>query len=298
MIAINATTNAQEFKENFLGENFMEYKGSLFKINEVSKSGFTLSFYSSLKYCQSPYNKNIIYPNINFKSETEKDSLINRIFKVEDIIGKNGKTYSGGAYIDKPIFVLIDTATNETIYFLYDKLNNDKFPFLNNASKIELTQNIKNDPSKISNSENSKIWCYEVEREIDDFTNEIIINSRIVFYNKTSPVTIYKYINKNVITYYLSLKTYGFTPIALEKGVIILFEDGSKLNKPNVNIDIQVTQNANYEYSAFFRITTSELSILRSKKIKKFRLYIFDEIINEEFSIRFPEYVKCVMDMK
>jgi len=55
---LNST--AQTFEPIFLGNDFQFYKGSLLKLKTDINTGFDYSFYSNLKYCQTPYDSNVI----------------------------------------------------------------------------------------------------------------------------------------------------------------------------------------------------------------------------------------------
>lgn len=279
---VMALTNltAQTFNENFLGEDFLQYKGALFKLKDNTISGFGHAFYADLQYCQKPFDNNVIYPDTKYSFNTVKDSLINRIFLVEDIIGKDGNAFSGGSYFDKPIFLLRDTTTKQAIYYLYDKQYQHNFPFL--TSKITFDINA---------------LCAKIERKTDDFTNEITINNPIIEGGKISSMILYKTITNSKVLYSLNLSTYGNTVNVGESGVIILFDDGTKMNKPSIKVDVNSNAKG-FEYTAYIPLTETEVKLLTTKKITKFRLFIYDEVVSPSFAEKFTYYVKCVMDKK
>jgi hypothetical protein len=104
---------------------------------------------------------------------------------------------------------------------------------------------------------------------------------------------IYKYVKKGKPTlYYLGLRTYGSTVNVYEKGVTILFDDGTKWYKQS-KIDVQADNNG-FEYSAFILLNASDLLTFTTKKIKKFRLYIYDGAINTSDADKFNLFIKCV----
>lgn len=275
-----STLIAQTFKENFLGDDFMQYKGAYFKLKDNAISGFNNAFYGDLKYCQKSYDINVIYPDTKYKFKTVKDSLVNRIFLVEDIIGKDGNTFSGGAYFDKPIFLLRDTTSKQAIYYLYDKQYEHNFPFLTSQITIDINA-----------------LCSKIEKRTDDFTNEVTINNPIIEGRQISSMILYKTVKSGKVSYSLSLRTYGSTVNVGETGVIILFDDGTKMSKPTVKIDVD-TDEKGFEYSAYIPLTETEVKSLTTKKIKKFRLYIYDKEVSPSFAEKFTYYVKCVMEKK
>lgn len=272
--------NAQTFTENYLGVDFMMYKGALFKVNDDAILGFGKAFFSDLSNCQSAYNNNVIYPDATYSFNTIKDSLINRIFRLEDIIGLDGKPYVENYFRDKPIFLLRDTSTNQVIYYLYDMKSETHFPFL--TSKINYS---------------SEILCSKIQSEFDDFTQATTFYSPIFEGDNFSSVGIDKVIKAGKSTYYLSLKTTGSTLNVGKVGLIVLFDNGTKLNKPSAKIDVEY-EDGNYAYSAWIPLTEVEVKSLTTKKITKFRLYIYDEEVDPVFSEKFTYYVKCVIDKK
>jgi hypothetical protein len=278
-ILLNFNTYSQVFKPNFLGEDFLLYKGVYFKLQEDATSGFNHAFYKDLANCQSHYDSNVIYPDSQYNFNTVKDSLANRIFKVENIIDKSGATFTGSSYLDKPIFVLKDTLNNQFIYYKYDSKYEHNFPF--NTSKTVIDE---------------KALCSRLERQIDEFTGEIKINSPMMNGSEISSLIVYKNINKVHTSYYLSLETHGSTAVVDGKGATILFTDGTKWTKP-VKIDVDVDTKG-FNYSAFISLTQTDIATLSNKKIKKFRLYIYDEEVSSNEADKFKAFLKCIKNIK
>lgn len=275
ILAINS--NAQTFESNFLGEDYLLYKGVLFKLKDNADPGyFSYTFYSDLKYFQSDYEDiNVIYPEKEYHFNTIKDSLANRIFIVEDIVDKNGGAYTGSSFLyGPPIFILKDTTTKQKIYYKYDSKDESKFQF--NTSKIVLDE---------------KIYSKMV-RNVDDFTDVI----ELYPYYGTSSMNIHKYIRKTGTFYYLWLDTHGSTVVVDGTGVIILFTDGTKWTNPE-KIDVEADSKG-FEYHAFITLTQADLITFSTKKIKKIRLYIFDEEVNSFDADKFKIFAKCIREAK
>lgn len=271
-------SSAQTFELNFLGEDFMQYKGVYLKLSD-NASSFNNAFYSSLNSFMSDEN-NVMYPDSKYRFNTIKDSITNRIFKVVDIVDKNGNTHRGiSPKYDKAFLVLSDTVTKQIIYFKYDAEYSRKFPF--NTSKINL---------------DGKILCGNIERKIDDFENTIKLNSPLFINNQIAPLIIYKDISKTNSSYFLSIRTIGSTATVDGTGVTIIFDDGTKWSKP-VKIDVKVN-NSGFEYSAFIPLTTTDLNTFSQKKVTKFRLYVYDKNISSIDGEKFSSYVKCIKDLK
>ncbi|HLU86483.1 MAG TPA: hypothetical protein VKZ44_01935 [Taishania sp.] len=282
-ILIMGNLSAQQFQRNFLGDNFMLYKNALLKINDRTAPGaFNSAFYSDLSYCQELYDKNVIYPEKRSPNETSKDSLINRVFLVKDIIDKYGNPYRGSSSINHPIFELEDTTSNQIIYYIYSERYEYNFPFIvyNVATDFDLDY-----------------ICSLIEKKTDDFTNEIKLNSPLTVNTEVAPLIIYKTIKNNQVIYNLALQTYGVTFNSNQSGVIILFDDGTKMNKPSTKVNVDYS-NSGYEYRSFIFLTENDMKILSTKRIKKFRLYIYDKEIEPMYSNKFTKLVKCIMDSK
>ena len=79
-------------------------------------------------------------------------------------------------------------------------------------------------------------------------------------------------------------------------GVIILFTDGTKWTRQS-EIDVDAESDG-FEYSAFIPLTQEDLITFSTKKIKKFRLYIYDEEIGSCDADRFKIFVKCIKGSK
>ena len=181
---------------------------------------------------------------------------------------------------DNPIFILKDTLSKQLIYFKYDKIVDSDFPFLTTKTKY-----------------NATILCNQIMREVDEFTNEININTPYPGLGESSSVILYKSIKSGKTVYYLSLQTNGSTLNVSKQGVTVLFEDGTKFSKPTAALDVDAADDG-YAYSAFIPITLTEVQIFTKKRIKKFRLYIYDGEISPQTAEKFTFFSKCVIDKK
>lgn len=274
----SANLKSQDYKKLYLGEDFSQYEGALFKIDPQTDANFNYCFYDKISSCKDPYNDNVIYPDDKYSFKTVKDSLINRIFRVDTIEIVESNSYVLDEKI--PVFVLKDTLMGQIIYFRYDKTSKYKFPFL--VANVSLDKNI---------------ICSKINKKTDDFTGRTIISSPLFESGKNLPVAIFKSIVDDDVSYFLALQTYSLTVNVYKKGVIILFENGSKLTKKDVEIDVEASQRG-YEYSALVPLTKAEAESLATKHIDKFRLYIYDEDVTQGFALKFTNYVKCVLEQR
>lgn len=278
ILVFNLNTYGQNFTEYYLGEDVYLYKNALLRIDPKPTGNMSYMFYGSLNDCQTPLNNNVLYPEKEYSFNTEKSRLENRTFLVEQIVNKEGKDFSGKANrSNTPILILKDTASGEFIYFKYDSkyaTSSYGFPFL---TSLTLSKNY---------------FCEKLEIKKDEFTGDITIQSP---FSSSSKECIYKIISKSDTTYYLSLTATGSTLNIDSKGVIILFEDGSKLEKPNEKIDVKVGQK-DFEYTCFIRVSKDELAKLCTNKISKYRLFIFDTSLSSFSGEKLRFYINCIID--
>lgn len=280
-LALGFVGKAQNFQSNYLAEDFLLYKGVLFKINDYESTDIMYSFYSDLKHCQSKYGDNVLYPNPKYSFNTLVDSLRNKIFKVLDVVDKTGTSITKplSFYLEKPIFILEDMATKQKIYYKYDFQYEHSFPF--STTQIPL------DEDSI---------CSELEREIDDFTNEIKFSTPYPNRKSQAVTVLYKHIKNSKTSYYLSLHVRGQTVVVNGVGATILFTDGTKWSK-NLKISVDADSDG-YDYNAFIPLNQADLTILATKKMKKFRLDIFDEDVNIYQADKINYYIKCLKKAK
>ena len=91
-------------------------------------------------------------------------------------------------------------------------------------------------------------------------------------------------VGSDKMNYYASLKyTGGDTPMVKKKGAKIIMENGEVINKPDVEIKIEVNKKAQYEYKAFVPLTEDEIKILLDNKTSKIQLYVMESnVVNPE----------------
>jgi hypothetical protein len=265
------------FRKNFIGEDFLKYKGAIFKLDtSVIEPSLNYSFYSDFKYCYSALNSKVVYPCKDRYYTTCKDSLKNRQFLVKNIVTKYGVESKAGD-IEDPIFVLEDNKTKQIIYYRYNRSHEYLFPFL--TSEIYY---------------NSDDYCDKVSVVKDDFTDKITISSPYYVSVENYPVVIFRFVKNGQSNYYLSLHSQGSTVNVDIRGVIVIFDDGTKWTN-NSEIDVDATENG-FDYKAFIKLTPSDLSLFSTKRISKYRLYIYDTSLNYHKSSVIKIFINCVID--
>lgn len=259
---------SQEYKKVYLGKDVNAYKGLQMKFENGYIFGTRYYFYSTPP--KKEYEKPVYKPTVDYDFETDTAAIANREFLVVNVNKFNTNSYPDEKYI----FELKDILNNETIYFVYNNQLEYSFPFLVKGFSYT-TDYVKAD----------------LESEVDDFTNE-----KKIFTPLLKDVSIMKIIKKGVPVYYLSLRTYGSTLNYRGKGVLLLFKDGTKWNKPEEKIDVKIAK-GNWEYTAFVRLSQADVNLFSNKIINKFRLYIYDNK-TPDITEKFMYYMKAISTMK
>ena len=133
-------------------------------------------------------------------------------------------------------------------------------------------------------------WC-------DKFTvNKDKFEDKTSYYSpQESGFTVIKIVSNGTTNYYLRVEEVGSTANVGGKGLYLLFNDGTKINKENVQIDAKVGNKGWYIYSAFVELTNQDLEILKTRKLTDNRLYIYDGTVNSESATLIQEYIKCLL---
>lgn len=143
------------------------------------------------------------------------------------------------------------------------------------------------------NAQKDSSLCHKIERNVDDMTGKITLSSPSE--EAIPPLKLIKVILEKDTLYLFRLRTNGITLNTSEKGVIILFTDGTKMIKETkISVDVGDEPNT-WLYKANITASSEDLKTLATKTIKKFRLFIYDKDINEKEGNNFKEYVNCIL---
>lgn len=155
-----------------------------------------------------------------------------------------------------------------------------------NLFKIRLTQ-MTHSPKYIIKESKPDYSNYITETK-DKFTDKITYRSPL-----TETISFTKVKEKDRVSTYMYISVFGSSVSVNKKGVIILFDDKTKINRPNVEIKAKVNRHGSgYVYSAFFSLSDEEIEELTQKKITDVRLYIYDSEIKD--GVKYQEYLKCI----
>lgn len=144
-------------------------------------------------------------------------------------------------------------------------------------------------------SANSQEDCSPfLQKERDKFTDQVTIYTPL-----SSPLIMNKVILKGIPIYYLSITVTGSTITVGKKGVSVLFSDGTKLLRPNEEIDSKVSSDGSgFEYSCFVELKKSEVEVLSKKKITDVKLYIYDREIESSVASKFTCTTAAILKAK
>lgn len=136
--------------------------------------------------------------------------------------------------------------------------------------------------------------CDRIEKTYDEFEKETTFRTpSLISFN----CSFLKVISKTDTRYYLSLEAKGSTLNIAERGVKIILSNNQILSFPESKIDVDVSS-GEYEYSAFIRISSEKLAILKKNKILKWKLYIYDNEQDDGDAELFRNWLNCMTTMK
>lgn len=217
-------------------------------------------------------------------TEGLSDALMKQLYKImPKKLGKYG-------FSDIAIEEMGKVADTEDLLFqvnLIDNVTKDKF-------KIRLSMLSKN-PKYIIKEINlddyaEGYFCNEIEEENDKFTNKTTFDSPIL-----NPISFRKVKIGDKVSTFIKIDVIGITANVGKKGVIILFEDGTKIERPDEVIDVNVNKKGGgFLYRSFFELNQEDIEKLSQNRISDVRLFIFDREINNGFKLQ--EYMKCIKD--
>lgn len=133
--------------------------------------------------------------------------------------------------------------------------------------------------------------CTSIKKEIDKFTGQVTYSSPLL-----KSVHFYRVFEDTLDLIYLTLRCNGATLNTNEKGVIVLFDDGSKWEKPEQTIKVNVADEG-WEYRAFIPIQKEDLKLFSEKLITDFRLYIYDKSVFKSQAKKYMNWAKCMLEI-
>lgn len=273
-IILNTLIFSQEYKDLFFGKDTSLYKNYYFKIrkNDIAPNN---TFYQNLDSCKKTFlSPKVLFPKSDNKNVTNLDSLENSIFSLNKIYINEYSKY------DKYIFELYDTVKKNTIYYRY----NDTYSHIFNFKLCEREIKIKHD------------YCLDFDIKIDEFENIKTINYPYFTNLNPNKLNISKSISKTSTQYYLYAELEDSYLTVNCNNIIILFEDGTKWIK-NTKVDVDAGKDG-YSYSVFILLNQLDLKTFQSKKIKGFKIGVFDYYFKNLEPEYFMNSIECIKNAK
>lgn len=270
LLFTSLTAHGQEYTKQFFQRDYQNYQGAELIVAPDNTAGWNNAIYLDLETSLS-IAADVAWQTEEYTFVTDPAKLPPGPFRVVEILDRtdNSKIRFGEAR-----FKLIASDKTE-FWFRYQSKYKHTFPWL--VGKIEL------DEASV---------CAEISSDIDDFTGKKTI--RTPFGKNASLI---KIIENGEATTYLRLYANGSTLNVGEKGVIILMEDGSKLEYPGEEIDTDAGRGSGWRYSAFIRMDDETLTKLSTVAMDKWRLYIYDQDFDSGEAEVFRIQVGCIKGM-
>jgi len=133
------------------------------------------------------------------------------------------------------------------------------------------------------------IYCEDITTETDKFNGDVK-----TYTPYSEGIALIKNAKAGKTTIYLSINEIGSTLNVGKKGLILLLENGKKIERPDASVDVKVESGGKgYVYSVFITLTQEEIKLLSENSITDNRLYIYDGTIKN--GIKIKEYLKCLL---
>ena len=132
----------------------------------------------------------------------------------------------------------------------------------------------------------------QIEKEYDEFDEKTSWQSpilkNVVFYK-----TKYK---DGSIARYLRVMASGSTLNVGEKGLTVIFEDGTRFERPDAKVDADPGYGSGWSYRIFERVSDEDLNLFATKKIKAYKLYIYEGALYGKDPLLTMGYAKGILD--
>jgi hypothetical protein len=196
--------------------------------------------------------------------------------KYSGLVGKVFKVLSAEPYKNiigtEKYKLKIENAETGIIYFDYSPKYEHSFPF-EVIGGLDLPEDF---------------YCKNIETTTDKFDGKTTSRS-----DYSEGIAFIKVVKDNSSKIYMTVNEIGSTINVGKKGLILLLENGKKIDRPNAKLDTKVNKGGRgYVYSAFIELTQAEIKLIIENKITDNRLYIYDGVIKN--GEKLSEYLKCL----
>ncbi|MDJ1471009.1 hypothetical protein [Xanthocytophaga flava] len=270
--------------QNCAGKDSHLYMGKELKVRRIDSTrqkvpyiGFTRRIVEGESYIKTD-PQNAVYWNGHSFGLSIYDSLIGKTFTCKAVIPvTEGNLCYQWQYLS---YLELSNAQTGTIYYKYNSRTPcERFPF-------EVLGGLFPD----SSTEENGVYCKEIMHELEK-SNDILR----YYTPRSEPIWFSKRIEKDSINYYMILKVLGKNPNYREKGAVIVLETGMRITRPMIGIEEGYSE-GKYTYSVAIKLTSEEITMLKTSKIKSFRLYKYDQkTVNGE---RYNGLLNCLISAK
>ncbi len=134
-------------------------------------------------------------------------------------------------------------------------------------------------------------FCNEISQRKDKFTGKIITETPT-----GEKIAFVKMSDSGEISYYLRLLSYSSSLSSyLKTGVIVLLQDGSKVEFKDCNIEIlEKSHSGIYTYLAMQKLDQETLKKLSKGKIEAYRMFVDDSTINDFEAVKAISLLNCL----
>lgn len=265
------------FGQNFVGKDAHLYKGAVIQVNEYKEDlqkyffkNFFLEFDEKNMAFTKKESKNKPFPTGSKYSPTSNyKDLVGKEFEVINVFTIKSKFST-----DKDRYFALQIRNEEIgeMFYKYDSKYDHNLEF-----KVISELNLPDD-----------FYCKNIDKKEDKFNGSVHL-----FTPKKGLISFMKAIDGDKESVFISVTQFGKTLNVNEKGLYLLFEDGSKLEYPNAKIDVEATSEG-YFYKAFQILSNDDIENLSTQLITDKKLYIYEGSIDKEDAIALKNYLKCL----
>lgn len=133
-----------------------------------------------------------------------------------------------------------------------------------------------------------------ITKSYDEFNDETTWRSPLL-----KNISFSKYKDKEgTVRMYLRITANGGTLNVGEKGLTVIFEDGSRFERPAAEIDAKASSGYGWNYTAFESVNEEEVSLFATKKVKAFKLYIYEGALYGKDALNTLGYAQGILESK
>lgn len=136
--------------------------------------------------------------------------------------------------------------------------------------------------------------CDEITKKYDEFEKETTYSTPLFGSYGSPDCSLIKVVSKAGSTTYLSLESRGLTLNVGGTGVKIILSNGQTLSFPSEKIDANAASGSGWTYSAFIKLQPDKQALLRKHKIVKWKLYIYDNSLEDETAENVRNWMNCL----